>query len=264
MDAEPAPEAEADAEPAPEDAEGEEAPEGVAEGEEPEATRGDDAPEPEPEAVDVAPVDIFDAAARGDLAAIDRAILAEGVDVDLPHPESGATPLIVAAAEAGRRRRDDPPGTAAPIPTPRRRTATRRCTGRATTAIGDVASVLRSGAGVNAAGDLRNSPLHGGHGEHELLCAELLARGANADAKNEFQVVPSSTARGEECVATLKTCEATEEDDPGCETDRKSAARRSAQEARGRATRGEDVVGEGRAGGTRGVGGCQGVGRDQA
>ena len=38
-------------------------------------------------------------------------------------------------------------------------------------------------------------------------------------------------------------------------------ARRSAQEARGRATRGEDVVGEGRAGGTRGVGGCQGVGR---
>ena len=41
MDAEPAPEAEADAEPAPEDAEGEEAPEGVAEGEEakpPEAT----------------------------------------------------------------------------------------------------------------------------------------------------------------------------------------------------------------------------------
>ena len=79
---------------------------------------------------------------------------------------------------------------------------------------------------MNALGDLRNSPLHmAATGSHEVLCAELLARGANADAKNEFQVVPSSTARGEECVATLKTCEATEEDDPGCETDRKSAAR---------------------------------------
>ena len=65
MDAEPAPDAEADAEPAPEDAEAEEAPEGVAEGDEPEATQGDDAPEPEPEPVDATPVDIFDAAARG-------------------------------------------------------------------------------------------------------------------------------------------------------------------------------------------------------
>lgn len=225
VDAEPAPDAEADAEPAPEDAEGGE-PEGVAEGEEPEATQGD-APEPESELVDATPVDIFDAAARGDVAAIDRAILSEGVDVDLPHPESGATPLIVAAAERA--------GVDAIINLLDRGADPNAKKTNGDTALhwacyhgdGDVASVLlNAGAGVNTQGDLRNSPLHmAATGSHEPLCAELLARGANADAKNEFQVIPSSTARGEECVATLKTCEASEEDDPGCETSRKSAAR---------------------------------------
>ena len=227
VDAEPAPDAEADAEPAPEDAEAEEAPEGVAEGDEPEATQGDDAPEPEPEPVDATPVDIFDAAARGDLAAIDRAILSEGIDVDLPHPESGATPLIVAAAERAGVDATTLLLDRGADPNAKKTNGDSALHWACYHGDWDVASVLlNAGADVNASGDLRNSPLHmAATGSHEVLCAELLARGANADAKNEFQVVPSSTARGEECVATLKTCEATEEDDPGCETDRKSAAR---------------------------------------
>ena len=174
MDAEPAPEAEADAEPAPEDAEGEEAPEGVAEGEEPEATRGDDAPEPEPEAVDVAPVDIFDAAARGDLAAIDRAILAEGVDIDLPHPESGATPLIVAAAERAGVEATTLLLDRGADPNAKKTNGDTALHWACYHGDGDVASVLlNAGADVNALGDLRNSPLHmAATGSHEPLCAE--------------------------------------------------------------------------------------------
>ena len=57
------------------------------------------------------------------------------------------------------------------------------------------------------------------------ICTELLARGADADARNEFQALPSFTAPGEECKATLKACEATEEEGPGVENERKSAAR---------------------------------------
>jgi hypothetical protein len=105
---EPEPEPEPEAEPAPEDAEGEEATED-AEGVEPVEAAEGDAPEPAAEPEDVTPVDIFDAAARGDLAAIDRAILAQGLDVDLPHPETGATPLIAGRRREGRRRRGDPP-----------------------------------------------------------------------------------------------------------------------------------------------------------
>ena len=78
--------------------------------------------------------------------------------------------------------------------------------------------------------------------------------GCNADAKNEFQVVPSSTARGEGRRDAVKAVRGDGGGRPGSrDGSQERRARRSAQEARGRATRGEDVVGEGRAGGTRGV-----------
>ena len=223
---EPEPEPEPEAEPAPEDAEGEEATED-AEGVEPVEAAEGDAPEPAAEPEDVTPVDIFDAAARGDLAAIDRAILAQGLDVDLPHPETGATPLIAAAAERAG-------ADAVTLLLDRGANPNAKKT-NGDTALhwacyhgdGDVASLLMdAGADVDAKGDLQNSPLHmAATGNHEAICAELLARGADADARNEFQALPSFTAPGEECKATLKACEATEEEGPGVENERKSAAR---------------------------------------
>ena len=148
MDAEPAPEAEADAEPAPEDAEGEEAPEGVAEERSPKPPEATTRRSPSRRPWMSRPSTSLTRPREGTRRDRPRDPR-EGVDVDLPHPESGATPLIVAAAERAVEATTlllD----AAPIPTPRRRTATGAALG-VLPRRGDVASVLlNAGADVNA------------------------------------------------------------------------------------------------------------------